>query len=208
MNRALVFAPGERYGLLTGQCKTVGGYALYKCDCGTTKPIRVYQVHSGVTQACGCLQKKRSIAAMKLSNSKHGMYGSREHTTWTGMLSRCRNPKAHAYSEYGGREITVSKRWFEFSNFYEDMGPRPKGTSLDRKDNELGYCKDNCRWATRKEQGANTRSNIILEANGESMTQSQWATRLGVADSAIYTRLKRGWSVERAVTQPAQKRKK
>lgn len=73
------------------------------------------------------------------------------------MIQRCANPKNIAYPYYGGRGITVCARWQSFPNFLEDMGERPPGTTIDRRDNEKGYSKDNCRWATRQEQDGNKR---------------------------------------------------
>jgi hypothetical protein len=73
------------------------------------------------------------------------------------MKYRCTNPNAINYHNYGGRGITVCERWNEFKNFLADMGERPEGTSIDRIDNDLGYFKENCRWATRHEQRINQR---------------------------------------------------
>ena len=73
------------------------------------------------------------------------------------MIQRCTDPNHKYYSNYGGRGITIDPRWLTFENFYEDMGERPQGTSLDRENNDLGYFKDNCRWATRTEQANNRR---------------------------------------------------
>jgi len=82
---------------------------------------------------------------------KHGMTGTNIYRLWVGMLTRCYNPKVKIYKYYGGRGIDVDERWHDFSNFYTDMGDRPHGLQLDRIDNDRGYSKDNCRWATPKE---------------------------------------------------------
>ena len=87
----------------------------------------------------------------------HGMSRTREYRTWKAMHTRCRNPLVLAFKNYGGRGITVCKRWHLFENFYADMGPRPKEKSIDRVDNNGNYELKNCRWATRKEQRANSR---------------------------------------------------
>lgn len=90
----------------------------------------------------------------------HGMRGSPEYNSWSGMIQRCYNPSAEQYGYYGGRGITVCDRWRKFENFYADMGPRPEPKalySIDRINNDGNYEPDNCRWATAVEQVANRR---------------------------------------------------
>lgn len=93
---------------------------------------------------------------------KHGHYrygkGTSTYNSWTAMKSRCLNPQNLRFSDYGGRGITICDRWLDFRNFLEDMGERPKGLTLDRKDNNKGYEPDNCRWATWAEQLANRKT--------------------------------------------------
>lgn len=87
----------------------------------------------------------------------HGMASTPIYAIYMSMLRRCYNTNHKQYSDYGGRGITVCERWHKFSNFYKDMGERPKNRSLDRINNDGGYSPDNCRWATHKEQRNNTR---------------------------------------------------
>lgn len=129
------------------------------------------------------------------------MKGTRVYSIWSGMITRCTNPAAINYANYGGRGITVCERWKSFENFFADMGEPATGTTLDRKDNERGYEPGNCRWATRAEQANNTRINHHITAFGETLTVSQWAERIGVKYQTLYARItRRGWSPEKSLT--------
>jgi hypothetical protein len=123
--------------------------------------------------------------------------------TWTNMLARCNNPNRKDYKYYGGRGIAVCKEWFKFINFYNDMGDKQEGMSLDRIDNNKGYCKENCRWATRKEQLSNRRpfNKELITFNGESKLLSTWSKELKIKHSVLYTRIYNcRWPVEKAFT--------
>lgn len=126
-------------------------------------------------------------------NTKHGMHGSPEYWVWCSMKKRCSMPSNPDYKNYGGRGISYDPAWDSFEQFYADMGPRTDGCSLDRIDNDGDYCKENCRWTTRVEQGRNKRNNIAIVANGKSQCPPEWAEELGMSVSTIYTRLERGW---------------
>lgn len=119
------------------------------------------------------------------------------------MLRRCEDPSRPGYPNYGGRGIRVCDRWHDFTAFSADVGERPSPRhSLDRIDNARGYEPGNVRWATRHEQSRNTRRNIRLTHNGETMVLADWAKRLGVPWARLYARIKAGWPAEAALTLP------
>lgn len=133
----------------------------------------------------------------------HGLSSTRAYLTWQHMKRRCLNPKLGQFKDYGGRGITICERWMRFGNFFADMGERPKGKTLDRIDNNGNYEPGNCRWATKKEQQRNMRSNRLVTINGATMCAIEWAEISGTSPITIITRLGRGWDSERAVFQPA-----
>lgn len=123
--------------------------------------------------------------------------------SWHSMLQRCNNPNYTQFKDYGGRGITVCARWHKFENFLEDMGVRPEGMTLDRKDGNLGYDVHNCRWATKKEQQSNTRRNRIWEYQGVRQNVSQWAAQLGMRPHSLHMRVATyGWTIEQALSTP------
>jgi hypothetical protein len=115
------------------------------------------------------------------------------------MRQRCGYSKHIEYKRYGAQGIKVCEKWMSFSGFFEDMGEKPAGMSLDRIDPSGDYCKENCRWATRIEQANNTKANRVLVAFGRSQTATQWSREIGISASAITRRIKRGWPIERAL---------
>lgn len=127
-------------------------------------------------------------------NLKHGMARTKIYKVWSSMKERCLNPSHQAYERYGGRGITVCDRWLVFENFFCDMGMPPKGFSLDRSNNNLGYSPENCRWVSKKEQQINTRAAHIINHDGFSLTVSDWARKLGVSRNRITSRINRGMS--------------
>lgn len=174
---------------------TYDGYASWKCSCkcGNIKIIRASSIKQG-QPSCGCLQKELARA-----QTKHRKCGTKTYTSWCSMRSRC-NKKTHTnYPDYGGRGITVCDRWNVFANFYEDMGDYPSDKSLDRKDNNKGYTPDNCRWATRKQQQRNMRSNVNITIDGETKTLQDWIDISGNSRYIIKRRLVNGWDHRRAV---------
>ena len=122
---------------------------------------------------------------------------------WSMTKQRCHNPKCRDYKHYGGRGIRLCERWHTFENFLEDMGIRPDGMTLERKDNDKDYSPGNCVWATRAEQAANTRCVVKVEWQGKTMTISEWERELGWKPGALKARLRRlSYTVEEAFTKP------
>lgn len=130
-----------------------------------------------------------------------------EYFSYCQMKSRCTNPKHDQYKNYGGRGITVCKRWLKsFVNFVDDMGPKPgKGYSIERNKNNGHYKLSNCRWATDAEQRKNTRRSVYLIYNGERLIMTEWAIKLGVNIQTLSERKKRGYTdtqvIERKTTE-------
>lgn len=134
----------------------------------------------------------------------HGLVKTRAYTTWCKMKERCLNPTSRGYKNYGGRGITVCQSWQRrFMAFYRDMGDRPAGMTLERKENSKGYSKANCIWASRKAQARNTRTNRLLTCQGETRTIAEWAERTGLHPTVLRGRIVRlGWTDEEAILTP------
>jgi len=134
---------------------------------------------------------------------RHGKYKTPEHKAWENMRNRCNAKNSPRYKDWGGRGITICEEWDNkdgFINFLNDMGEKPSPNhTLDRIDNNKGYSKENCRWATTKEQAKNRRSNRILTANGYTFTMVEWCERLDINKVTLSSRLRRGWSVDEAI---------
>jgi hypothetical protein len=198
---------GQRFGRLVVKSKTNPGYGsrlqsewICDCDCGGTINVPTGRLTIGKTSSCGCLQREsRSIHSGK-AQITHGMTNTPEYRSWSSMNSRCSNPKDSNYPAYGGRGITVCDQWSNsFEIFYHDMGLKPTPEhSIDRKENDKGYYKENCRWATRTEQQNNRECNRYYNFNNEQLTLPEIARLLNINVETLRSRLNRGMSEERA----------
>lgn len=197
---------GQKFGRLTvlglaDKIKQGNSVWHCKCECGNQRVVLSNNLKRGHTMSCGCF----NIQKVKEAQTTHGHTvnnkRSKVYCIWREMNRRCSDPKRECYPDYGGRGIKVCDRWLKFENFLADMGNPPHGMSIDRKDNNKGYYKENCRWATRKEQNNNTRRNHLLTLNGRTQTVAQWSEETGIMGPTIRYRLKKlGWTVERALT--------
>ena len=131
------------------------------------------------------------------------MTGTPVWNSWMAMRQRCHYPQDINYKNYGARGIRVCNRWMNsFESFYSDMGDRPDGTSLDRINNDGNYEPGNCAWATKPEQGTNQRTNRFIEHDGQRLTLMQWSRQTGLSKHTISMRIKKGWSIDKALTTP------
>lgn len=140
-------------------------------------------------------------------STKHGFATRSPHPSvktyycWRSMMQRCYGKSSQGYKRYGGRGISVCKRWRDFQNFLSDMGVKPSGLTLERKDNNGNYCKANCRWATQAEQNRNHSKNRRITFRGETKLLSDWARSRGIHKNTLIHRLKKT-SVSIALTAP------
>ena len=203
MKQELIGQQFERLLVISAAGKSRWGKSLWlcRCNCGVERIVVGHSLRSGCTKSCGCLN--RQLAAERLTT--HGGRKTLGYCSWTKAKERCTNPNAKNFHRYGGRGIK-----FLFDNFEEflaHIGPRPgKEYSLDRIDNSGNYEYGNVRWATRKDQNRNTRSNRYLIYQNVTLCVAAWAERLGCSHSTIKTRLSRGWSVERTLSTPVKVR--
>lgn len=176
-----------------------GEYKFCRCKCGREKPVKLYYIQTGRSRCCvSCAAKKAKTVHGHAGPS--GAHESGAYKSWQAMLSRVKhNP--------GYRRVKVCARWQEFAAFYEDMGDRPEGATIERKDNSKGYNKDNCRWATRKEQGRNKTTNVRVVIDGVEKLLTEWLAELPIAMATYYQRTRKGMSPFEALTTPVRSRK-
>ena len=205
---------GQKFGRLIAvrfdHRKNNRQFWLFKCSCGKEKIIDKSHVMGRKIRSCGCI--KTEMLKNKPNGKIHGMTKTKFYKKWIMMKRRCYDKKCQAYKHYGGRGIKVCDRWLKFENFRDDMYQSylehakkfgHKNTTIERKNNNGNYCKENCRWATLIEQGNNKTNSRYLVYNGKKLTITQWADIVGISENVIRFRLdKYGWNIKDALTIP------
>ena len=166
------------------------------CSCPAHKEVVVPQtsLKRGNTRSCGCL----AIENVR----KHGDSHSPLYRIWAGIRNRCSDVNAPYAENYVLKGVRVADEWQDWLVFKEwalTHGYR-KGLTIDRIDNDGNYCPENCRWVTQAEQNRNKSDTIFIEYNGERHCMAEWARRVGISDTALARRLRKGWRLESALT--------
>lgn len=207
---------GEVYGRLTVKRKerdklTGSPVWVAECVCGNETRTTQACLTTGHTKSCGCLRLEALSENRKANRGKrHVDQRKQEHPDyrrWVDMRSRCNNPNHHAYAHYGGRGITICKRWDDFWAFVTDMGSRPLGTTMHRKNNDKGYCKSNCKWATRDEQAAEKQNTIKITIGGVRKPLVEWVRESGLKYGTVRKRWANGDRGKRLL-RPSRNRKR
>lgn len=158
-----------------------------RCKCGAVRVVIATLLTNGRTKSCGCI---KAVTSKLYHFRSHGHSKSPTYISWRQMLARCLNPNSDSYPYYGGRGIEICDRWQEsFENFLADMGERPPGMTLDRKNNNGDYEPGNCRWATPKQQNRNTKANRIITWRGRSQTLVEWSEEFDVPAGSLSGRI-------------------
>ena len=200
MTRKINDLTGQQFGRLT--VVEYMGKSSYKCRCNckdqTEKLILASNLKLGKTSSCGCYHREKS--------TKHGFTCidedssiKKSYNTYRCMMARCYNPNKDNYIYYGKRGIIVCDEWHDVSNFIRDMGPRPDGMTLDRKDANEPYAPWNCRWASDDTQQNNKRDTQYIEYGGVTLGSAQWARMLGIIPNTLHSRIRRGSTPEQAL---------
>ncbi len=186
---------GAKYGrliflrLLPAQGAGKHRRSEWRCDCGAIIEAATSRVVNGYTKSCGCLGPELS----RIRARTHGMRDSSEYRSWSAMRARCHNPRCKDYARYGAKGIRVCDEWrHSFQSFFDHVGRRPIGTSLDRIDPRRGYEPGNVRWATPHEQSRNRRDLVVVDTPRGRMALTDWAGAIGISNGAAHNRLRRG----------------
>lgn len=175
-------------------------FVLTRCGCDKLKVVRCDQLHKRNTCICG----QSTTGAWNTNHHLHETWKS-----WQAMLRRVDDTSGNHKVYYSDRGISVCESWRSFDAFVRDIGKRPSSShTLDRIDGTGDYCKENCRWATSLQQGRNKSNNVVRTFRGITAPVSELSELFGVDKHMVFGRIKRGWSIEAAMTYPKYPRRR
>lgn len=188
------------------------------CDCGNTATAASSALRRGRTVSCGC---RHAEAVRENGRARSGPRQSHRaaYSRWAGAIKRCFREYDTNYEKYGGAGVTVCTGWRDFAAFVRDMGDPPPRQTLDRIDytghyscGKCDHCLQNgwpmnCRWASEVQQQRNRSSNRVLTLDGKSRCAAEWADELGISRATLYSRLRDGWSVDKALSTPVRSKR-
>jgi len=193
---------GRKFGMLTVISMSHGESGrLWNCLCSCgkmkEKPLTGYELKSGKRNHCGCVPLPNGMRT-------HGKCETKLYKVWCSMKHRCSNPKDRAYANYGGRGIGFCDQWVCFEPFYAwaISSGYHEGLTLERMNNNGNYDPNNCAWIPKGDQSSNTRRCKQINFMGETLNLKEWSEKLSMSYSLLQSRLKHGWSFERAIQEP------
>lgn len=200
----------EKFGLLTVIAKAQVNSKHDKwhciCDCGKETVSFGFCLRAGKSKSCGCVAANKSKERWKNANlderkkqseksKTHGMSKHKAYQSWADMKQRCNKPNHKWYSSYGARGIKICNEWHTFQNFWHDMGNSWfEGAQIGRKNNDLGYNKENCQWETPAQQQSNKSNSRFIETPDGKMTVSMAAKKYGLTNGCLTYRLNAGYT--------------
>jgi hypothetical protein len=193
------------FGLLTPKEYVGQGRWRCECKCGGEITANGKNIRKGRTGSCGCVRRKCAGALRRT----HGLSHTPEHRSYKAMMARCYCVTHKNYDRYGGRGITVCRRWrgpSGFEHFLVDMTTRPPGLTLERKNNNKPYSPGNCEWATRKKQARNTIRNKFVRLGRVTKSLAEWCEQRNLNYHRVVLRLLRGWTKQEALELEPRKR--
>ncbi len=193
------FSHNDKYSSRIWKCK---------CECGNIVLASTNSLRRNNTKSCGCLQKEKAAISGRNSATTHGLSKdsngkkTRLFRIWMGMKTRCYNPNVVEYPRYGGKGVVICEEWKNFEAFHNWAltNGYQENLSIDRKELSGNYEPSNCRWVTDKVQCRNRTSSRIIDFNGQQKTLVEWAEINSMSINCLFERLKRGWSIEKALT--------
>lgn len=204
---AFIDLTGQVFGRWTVVSYAGKGTSMWnvRCACGTESVVLGPSLKKGGTRSCGCLRVEVSRAKATKHGTLTGGAQTKTYSIWKAMKKRCNNPNNSDYAYYGGRGIKVCERWAaSYEAFLEDMGECPgSDMTIDRIEGSRDYEPGNCRWATRLTQAENRCSTKIVEFEGERMSVSAFAKKIGKRQQTVWRNIvKQGMTPEEVARRP------